>query len=88
MPNGREEVSKRLERLLRSLFSLTCKYLSTSKVLKFLVFKGHSMFRPIWPSSGVKKNIYLISLFHEETAAICCCNFHAHVSVTCVKTEK
>jgi hypothetical protein len=34
--------------LLRSLFSLTCKH--------FKIFKGDNMFRPIWPSSGVKIN--------------------------------
>jgi hypothetical protein len=44
--------------LCQLFYCLMCKHLLTLKLLKASEFKSHNMFRPIWPSSGVK--IYLM----------------------------
>jgi hypothetical protein len=49
-----------------------CKHLLTLKVLKVFKFKSHSMFGPIWSSSGVKIYLMRKPLVFFVVAAIAC----------------
>jgi hypothetical protein len=61
------------ESLYPLLYSLMCKHLLTLKVVKFQQFKSHNMFWTMWPSSGVKKHVYLMrKLLLLVVAAIAC----------------